>query len=210
MDNRDPITASVEPSDEWIISGQLDAAEKECTELKQQLAGKDADMKRSAYRPFANDVPLAGPEAPSPRMIEGVIRLLATIHKRFGNTCMSYSMSWGSNALHVEDAYRKELAAKDAEIEDHRESVHIAEAALGMAKAEISRLTSLLGDALVELKHYRNETGGCDHDANICYSMIKNNKRSIIFVLAGRDYWIKLNERSYIERFNCIVEAMIQ
>lgn len=47
--------------------------------------------------PFADDVPLRGEGAPHATQIDDLIRILATISHRFGNTAVKYSISWGAN-----------------------------------------------------------------------------------------------------------------
>lgn len=50
---------------------------------------------------YSDDTPLAGEnKPPHPQMIDELIKLLATIHHRFGNTRVAFSLKWGANALH--------------------------------------------------------------------------------------------------------------
>lgn len=50
---------------------------------------------------YSDDTPLAGEnKPPHPKMIDELIKLLATISHRFGNTRVAFSLKWGANALH--------------------------------------------------------------------------------------------------------------
>lgn len=51
--------------------------------------------------PYGDDVPMSGPDAPVAETIDALMRVLATIRYRFGNTAVTYSISWGGSALHA-------------------------------------------------------------------------------------------------------------
>jgi len=62
-------------------------------------------------KPFDDGVALAGPERPKDDgFIEHLIRYLLTVHKRFGNTCVTTNLQWGATALHQMDRYRVIMA----------------------------------------------------------------------------------------------------
>lgn len=49
---------------------------------------------------YSDDTALMGPTAPPrPSQIDGLIKLLATISHRFGNTRVRFSLSWGGSAM---------------------------------------------------------------------------------------------------------------
>lgn len=60
--------------------------------------------------PFGDDVPLQGPDAPVPEQIDGLLRLLATIRHRFGNTVVTYRFQFGATALWACDGQKQRIA----------------------------------------------------------------------------------------------------
>jgi hypothetical protein len=60
--------------------------------------------------PYPDNVAIQGPAAEIPtEQIDNLIRLLVTIHHRFGNTCVKYRIRWGANGLWAEDEQSKEI-----------------------------------------------------------------------------------------------------
>ena len=65
------------------------------------------------------DGPLRGPDAPKDDgHIEHLIRYLLTVHKRFGNTCITTDLQWGAVALHKRDAQKLRIGELEKQIED--------------------------------------------------------------------------------------------
>ncbi len=65
-------------------------------------------MKNIEVEPFADDVPLNGPGRPKVETADELLRLLATIRHRWGNTVITFSGKWGSNALWARDSLMDE------------------------------------------------------------------------------------------------------
>lgn len=59
--------------------------------------------------PYPDDVACAGPDAPKCEQIDDLIRLLVTIKHRWGNTAITYRVTWGGSSLWVEDAQKQEI-----------------------------------------------------------------------------------------------------
>lgn len=59
--------------------------------------------------PYAGDVAVAGPSAPSCEQIDDLIKLLVTIRERWGNTAIRYNIQWGGSAGWAEDDQKKEI-----------------------------------------------------------------------------------------------------
>lgn len=59
--------------------------------------------------PYADDVSCAGTNAPKADQIDDLLRLLATIRHRYGNTAIKYRVTWGGSAFWAEDAQRTEI-----------------------------------------------------------------------------------------------------
>ena len=66
----------------------------------------DNDAKRREYSLLPDDV---GVNVFKADRVEDLARLLATIHERFGNTAIRYSIQWGASALWAEDAQKEEI-----------------------------------------------------------------------------------------------------
>jgi hypothetical protein len=67
-------------------------------------------MKTEELKPWADDVALRGPDAPkNDDMIEHLICYLLTVHKRFGNTCVTNNLQWGAAAMHKRDPYLERI-----------------------------------------------------------------------------------------------------
>lgn len=49
--------------------------------------------------PYDGDVPLMGPGTPEITQIDDLLRYLATVKERFGNTAVHYRVRWGASAL---------------------------------------------------------------------------------------------------------------
>ena len=60
-------------------------------------------------KPYPDNVPLEGPLQPAATTIDDLIRLLLTVQKRFGNTCVRYYIQWGASGLHAIDAQEREI-----------------------------------------------------------------------------------------------------
>lgn len=60
--------------------------------------------------PYPGDVALTGPHVPCADRLEDLLKLLVTIHKRFGNTSITYRLTWGGIAMCVQDAQQRENA----------------------------------------------------------------------------------------------------
>jgi hypothetical protein len=60
--------------------------------------------------PYPSDVACAGPKAPKCEQIDDLIKLLVTIRERWGNTAVKYRVTWGGNALWVEDEHKRTIA----------------------------------------------------------------------------------------------------
>lgn len=61
------------------------------------------------FEPYPDDVACAGPTAPHCDQIEDLIRLLVTIHHRWGNTAVKYRVQWGASALWAEDEQKQTI-----------------------------------------------------------------------------------------------------
>jgi hypothetical protein len=61
-------------------------------------------------KPLADDVPMAGERMPTAEQIDDLLRILATIRVRFGNTAVTYSIEWGGGALWAADKQAKRIA----------------------------------------------------------------------------------------------------
>lgn len=71
------------------------------------------DCKRAPLRPWADGVPLMGPDVPEDNgQIVHLIRYLVTVYERFGDTRVreDITLSWGATALHKCDAQKAEIA----------------------------------------------------------------------------------------------------
>ena len=57
---------------------------------------------------WSDDTALMGPEAPKWNgQIEHLICYLLTVHKRFGNTCITANLQWGATAMWKQDELRE-------------------------------------------------------------------------------------------------------
>ncbi len=80
-------------------------------------------MKKATIEIYDGDMPLAGEGSPKhPKQIADLIKLLATICDRFGNTAVEFSLSWGASALN-----RREQNESATVIFSRREIRHLQE-----------------------------------------------------------------------------------
>jgi hypothetical protein len=88
-----------------------------------------------AIEPYADGVPLCGEGTPIIQNVADLLRTLATVKKRWGDTCVTFETalkgSWGANALWVLDGKSKEI--------------HKLTDALSDAEARLARLNELVG-----------------------------------------------------------------
>jgi hypothetical protein len=64
--------------------------------------------------PYPGDVAMSGPDAPKCEQVEDLIRLLVTIHHRWGNTAVQYRVTWGGSALWAADELQKRIERLEA------------------------------------------------------------------------------------------------
>lgn len=66
---------------------------------------------REPLKPWADDVPLRGPDAPrNTGKLKHLIEYMLTVYERFGDTSVTCSLQWGSSALHKRDAQAERIA----------------------------------------------------------------------------------------------------
>ncbi len=70
----------------------------------------------SYLEPYSPETPLNGHDSPGAVQIEELIKLLVTIHHRYGNTAIKYRLSWGANALWVEDEQKQKIEKLEASV----------------------------------------------------------------------------------------------
>lgn len=78
-----------------------------------------------AVAPYADDVPLMGPDAPDIEKTSDLIRYLLTVRKRFGNTAITCSLQWGGSALNARSRDKAEVARLQSEVRGLRERLEI-------------------------------------------------------------------------------------
>lgn len=88
---------------EWVKS-------KRCSSVLEPLEcfGRVA-RRQMTIEPYPDGVACAGPNAPKCEQVEDLIRLLVTIHHRWGNTAVRYRIQWGANALWAEDEQKRTI-----------------------------------------------------------------------------------------------------
>lgn len=87
-----------------------------------------------------DDVPLRGPDMPEDDgHIRYLIEYLLTVHKRFGNTTVTFDcdLQWGAAALHKWDAQKERIDALERELAERTE-------ALKASEAELSKIRVIL------------------------------------------------------------------
>lgn len=73
---------------------------------------------------WSDDTALMGPEAPKWNgQIEHLIQYLLTVHKRFGNTCITADLQWGATAMWKRDAKQERIVELEAQLLALREQV---------------------------------------------------------------------------------------
>lgn len=108
--------------------------------------------------PFADDVPLAGEDAPTADQIDDLIKILVTTRKRFGNTAVRYSVQWGGSALQVRDKQRAEIERLEKWVADLQSGMYINCVYCGHRYGPQDEVPATMADALtahvaVCLKH---------------------------------------------------------
>lgn len=75
--------------------------------------------------PFDNDTPLLGDGAPDARQIDDLLRVLATIRHRFGNTAVRYSIQWGSQGCRAIDGQKREIERLQQWVADCQSGMYV-------------------------------------------------------------------------------------
>lgn len=75
--------------------------------------------------PYPGDVPLAGDDAVTATHIDDLLKLLATVSKRFGNTIVRYTINWGASGLRVQDEQSQEIARLRAWVNDLHSGMYL-------------------------------------------------------------------------------------
>jgi hypothetical protein len=76
----------------------------------------DGALRVSLYK---DDVPLIGEGSPKIRKVSHLLRMLATIYDRFGDTAITLDgkCSWGGSALHIQDRLTADLEAAENKLQ---------------------------------------------------------------------------------------------
>lgn len=75
--------------------------------------------------PFGDETPLNGEDAPKADQIDDLLRILATIRKRWGNTAVRYRVRWGASALWCHDEQKQEIERLQQWVADLQSGMYI-------------------------------------------------------------------------------------
>lgn len=135
------------------------------TTLRSQVAALTTERDEAA-KPWADDVPLAGPSRPkNDGSIDYLIGYLLTVRKRFGSTCITCDLQWGSEALWIAHREREELKTLTAERDESK----------ALLFARCQEIVSLINqrDAMVEaLERIEEYWKASENESDACHAVV--------------------------------------